>query len=230
MAGALIAAAAIAIVPSSAAAAAPAATRADGTPAAESVNSRAPRPPRLPADFSGRGRYIVPDLGVNVPFTWESRDGDSQMVAGGAQHPIWFTNLLYGGSLYTLTYKWPNIPLNSQKCSKIPGFTREALNQLLATSSFAGREILQRRQRRYVNHWRLSLVVGQTQPGLAIRLPFGQADFYVARGDRTRIWQVLHFGLQNLFDPDLDEWIRMRSFHHRPGEVELPSRCPPPTP
>jgi hypothetical protein len=147
------------------------------------------------------------------------------MVAGGARQPIWFTNLLHGGSLYTLTYKWPNIPLSSQDCSQIPGVTRGALNRLLATSSFAGREVLQGGQRRRVNHWRVSVVVGETQPGLAIRFPFGEADFYVARGDRTRIWQVLHFGLQNLYDPDLDEWIRMRSFHHRPGEVDLPDRC-----
>ena len=29
------------------------------------------------------------------------------MIAGGPRYPIWFTNLIYHGSLYTLTYKWP---------------------------------------------------------------------------------------------------------------------------
>ncbi|MGH3491375.1 MAG: hypothetical protein ACRDP8_26075 [Actinopolymorphaceae bacterium] len=50
------------------------------------------------------GRSIVRDLGIDVPFTWQGRDGDSQMVAGGPDHPIWFTNLIYHNTLYTLTY------------------------------------------------------------------------------------------------------------------------------
>src|SRR5579871_5518062 len=50
-----------------------------------------PRPPVLPANFQGRGRYIVADLGINVPFTWQGRNGDSQMIAGGPQYRIWFT-------------------------------------------------------------------------------------------------------------------------------------------
>jgi hypothetical protein len=199
-------------------------------PAAEAKRgsgARTPRVPRIPEDFSGRGRYIVSDLGVNVPFTWEGRDGNSQMVAGGNGHPIWFTNLIYENTLYTLTYKWPNIPPD-HPCGAIPGVNLDSLNQLLGTSHFVGREILQQRARRRVNHWRLSVVGGFTQPGEFPRFPIGQADIYAQRGNPSRIWQVLHFGFQNLFDPDLDEWIRMRSFRHRPGEVELPSRCPPP--
>jgi hypothetical protein len=38
-----------------------------------------PSPPRLPANFRGRGRFIVSDLGVNVPFSWEGNRGNSQM-------------------------------------------------------------------------------------------------------------------------------------------------------
>ncbi|MEU1645713.1 hypothetical protein ABZ422_06920 [Micromonospora zamorensis] len=40
---------------------------------------------------------------------------------------------------------------------------------------------------------------------------------------------MLQFGLQNLFDPELDEWFTMDTFEHRPGVVTLPDRCPPPT-
>ena len=29
-----------------------------------------PSPPKLPQNFRWKGRYIVPDLDVNVPFTW----------------------------------------------------------------------------------------------------------------------------------------------------------------
>jgi hypothetical protein len=226
-AGALIVLAATAPSPALAGSS-PGATPGGGPVSAEPARSHTPRPPRIPRDFRGRGRYIVRDLGVNVPFTWTGRDGDSQMVAGGARHPIWFTNLIYRDTLYTLTYKWPNIPLNSHPCSRIAGFSRGVFNRFLSTSHFVGREILQGRGRRYVNHWRVSAVGGDTTPGEVFRFPIGQADFYVARGDRTRIWQVLHFGFQNLFDPDLDEWIRMRSFRHRPGKVALPPRCPPP--
>lgn len=60
----------------------------------QDVSSRPPAP-RLPRDFRGRGRWIVRDLDITVPFTWEGKDGDSQMTAGGPQYPIWFTNLIY---------------------------------------------------------------------------------------------------------------------------------------
>ncbi|WP_275520333.1 hypothetical protein [Streptomyces qinglanensis] len=36
---------------------------------------------------------------------------------------------------------------------------------------------------------------------------------------------MLQFGVQNLHDPELDEWLVMNTFAHRPGEVELPRRC-----
>lgn len=42
----------------------------------------APTPPELPDDFSWTGRYLVPDLDVEVPFIWNGRDGDFQMTAG----------------------------------------------------------------------------------------------------------------------------------------------------
>ncbi|WP_369780543.1 hypothetical protein [Streptomyces sp. R33] len=44
--------------------------------------SPTPPPPRLPRNFRGKGKWIVQDLGITVPFTWEGRDGDSQMTAG----------------------------------------------------------------------------------------------------------------------------------------------------
>ncbi|MGO1539877.1 MAG: hypothetical protein ACTHW3_10970, partial [Leucobacter sp.] len=69
-----------------------------------------PDPPQIPEDFTWTGRYQVPDLGIEVPFTWHGQDGDFQMVAGGEDYPIHFTNLIYEGELYILTYEWPGIP------------------------------------------------------------------------------------------------------------------------
>jgi hypothetical protein len=227
-AGALIAAAAIAL--GAAVVSLPHTTRADAAVAAEPLRSRTPKVPRVPQNFRGRGRYVVRDLGVNVPLTWEGRGGDSQMTAGGPQYPIWFTNLIYQNNLYTLTYRWPTLPPD-QPCSRIPGFNVGTFNQLLGTSRFVGREIVRvANRRRDVNHWRMSVVLGPPEPGETIRIPIADADFYVQRGDPAKIWQVLHFGLQNLFDPALDEWIRMRTFQKRPGQVVLPAGCPAPTP
>jgi hypothetical protein len=188
-----------------------------------------PRPPQLPANFQGRGRYIVPDLHVNVPFSWQGRDGNSQMIAGGPQYRIWFTNLIYRNTLYTLTYKWPNIPLSPlNPCDKIENFSRQAFNNALKTSRFVGPEILQGNTNRHVDHWRLGVVIGSTKAGKEPRLPIALGDIYVDQGDPSQWWQVLQFGLQNLYDPDLDEWFTMSTFSHLPGKVTLPGRCPPP--
>jgi hypothetical protein len=37
-----------------------------------------------------------------------------------------------------------------------------------------------------------------------------------------RFWQVLQFGIQNLYDPEQDEWIRIDRIEDDPGAVELP--------
>ena len=187
---------------------------------------RPPRPPRLPQDFRGKGTWIVRDLGVTVPFTWEGRNGDSQMVAGGPQYPIWFTNLIYHGTLYTLTYKWPG--LTEHPCSQIPGFDLGRLNQAFRGARFVGREILQRNPDRYVNHWRVGAVLPKLPPGKFLRFPLALGDIYVDQNDRSTFWQVLQFGLQNLYDPELDEWLVMDTFEHKPGTVTLPRRCSPP--
>lgn len=206
------------------------ATSADGS---RPAHPREPRPPRLPTDFQGRGRYLVPDLGIDVPFTWDGRDGNSQMTAGGPEYPIWFTNLIYHNTLYTLTYKWPNIPLDPpQPCVKVPGFFNLHLfNEFLKTARFVGPEVLQGGRDRYVDHWRVGIVAGPTEPGnVPFRLPIALGDIYVDQGDPSQWWQGLQFGLQNLLDPQLDEWFRMATFDHRPGQVTLPARCPPPAP
>jgi hypothetical protein len=190
-----------------------------------------PSPPQLPANFQGQGRYIVSDLGINVPFTWTGSRGNSQMIAGGPQYPIWFTNLIYRNTLYTLTYKWPNIPLNPfRRCDKVGTFSRQDLNNGLRTARFVGAEILQGTPDRRVYHWRVGLVAGSTVPGNEWRFPLALADIYVDQKDPTQWWQVLQFGLQNLYDPSLDEWFTMASFNHRPGTVTLPRTCPPPGP
>ncbi|WP_046778296.1 hypothetical protein [Streptomyces yangpuensis] len=185
-----------------------------------------PPPPRLPRDFRGKGRWIVRDLDITVPFTWEGRDGDSQMTAGGPQYPIWFTNLIHRGTLYTLTYKWPG--LDEHPCSRVPGFTLEDLNQGFENARFVGRETLRRTPQRHVNHWRVGVVFPQLPPGNHPRVPLALGDIYVDENNRGTFWQVLQFGVQNLYDPELDEWLVMDTFEHRPGTVTLPRRCEPP--
>lgn len=191
--------------------------------AANRPDSPTPPPPRLPRDFRGKGTWIVRDLGITVPFTWEGNNGDNQMTAGGPQYPIWFTNLIYHNSLYTLTYKWPG--LTEHPCSRIPDFNLHQLNQALQGARFVGREILQGSPDRHVNHWRVGAVVPNLPPGKYLRLPLALGDIYVDQHDRGTFWQVLQFGIQNLYDPELDEWLDMRTFEHKPGTVTLPQRC-----
>jgi hypothetical protein len=145
------------------------------------------------------------------------------MIAGGPQYPIWWTNLIYHGSLYTLTYKWPG--LNEHPCSRIPGFTLDHLNQFLQGSRFVGREILQESPDRYVNHWRVGVVLPTLPSGNYLRFPVALGDIYVDQRDPSRFWQVLQFGVQNLYDPALDEWLVMKTFEHKAGTVTLPRLC-----
>ncbi|WP_433466175.1 hypothetical protein [Spirillospora sp. CA-128828] len=196
------------------------------TTAAKRTGNPTPPPPRLPRNFHGRGKWIVRDLGITVPFTWAGRNGDSQMVAGGPRYPIWFTNLIYRNSLYTLTYKWPG--LNDHECSRIPGFNLDTLNQKLRTARFVGPEVLQRNPQRQVNHWRVGVVVPQLPPGKFLRFPLALGDIYIDQRNPATFWQVLQFGVQNLYDPELDEWLVMNTFEHTPGRVTLPDRCPRP--
>jgi hypothetical protein len=58
------------------------ATAADGSVNAERARASHPPPPRLPANFRARGRWVVRSLGITVPFTWRSENGNSRMVAG----------------------------------------------------------------------------------------------------------------------------------------------------
>lgn len=183
-------------------------------------------PPRLPRDFRGSGRYLVPDLGVNVPFTWRGSGGNSEMIAGGPGDPIYFINLILGNSLYTITYTWPGVTIHP--CSRIPGFNLDQLNAIFRGAAYVGPEILNRNRPRYVNHFRLASALPQGPPGLFPRIPFAEADIYVDERDPTTFWRILHFGFQNLYDPNLDEWIQMHTFKHTAGAVTLPPTCQPP--
>jgi hypothetical protein len=188
--------------------------------------STTPPRPRLPANFRGTGRWIVADLGMNVPFSWQSRNGNSQMIAGGPRYRIWFTNLIYDNTLYTVTYKWPKLRLDPDRtCDKVGSFSLRDFNNLLRTARFVGPEILQGTPDRYVDHWRVGIVLGQTRPGPAIRAPFALGDVYVDQTDPSEWWQGLQFGFQNLYDPQLDEWFTMTTFSQRPGTVTLPRTC-----
>jgi hypothetical protein len=95
-----------------------------------------PRPPQLARNFSWTGRYEVPDLGVEVPFTWNGNDGNLQMIAGGESSQIHFTNLVYDGTLYTLTYKWPDV--ERRPCSPLGPFTLNDLNKALENARLSG--------------------------------------------------------------------------------------------
>jgi hypothetical protein len=97
---------------------------------------------------------------VNVPFTWRGSDGNSQMIAGGPSYPIYFTNLIFGGSLYTITYRWPGVTVHA--CSRIRGFT---LNQIFRGAAYVGPEILNWNRPRYVNHFRLASAIPEGPPG-----------------------------------------------------------------
>lgn len=61
----------------------------------ESTIYSRPPPPRLPRNFAWSGHYYVPDLNLNVPFTWNGNNGNIQMTAGSIDYPIWFTD--HGG-------------------------------------------------------------------------------------------------------------------------------------
>jgi hypothetical protein len=224
--------------------------------AAETVPSH-PSPPQLPANFDWVGRYIVPDMNVDVPFTWVGRNGASQMTAGGDHDPIHFTNVIIHGHLYTLTYRWRGIPDNVLNvCHDAGAYSLATYNRWLRTSAFVGPEILGGSPPRAVNHFRAVIVeqpfgaqggqesllppVGATpnlvppasgtattttQPGLPFRFPVMEADFYVARSNSQRFVKVLHFGWQNYYDRNMDEWISVEHFSSRPGNVVLPTEC-----
>ncbi len=201
-----------------------------GSAALVGAAGTSPPPPKLPNDFTWTGRYLVPDLDVDVPFTWTGKDGSTQMIAGGDDDPIHFTNVIDGGQLYTLTYKWPGI--DRRPCSPIGPFTVADLNKGLAGARFVGPEILEQPTRRRVNHFRASVVVevpAEILPPIEgvgpLRLPLMAGDIYTDRRDPQKFWQVLQFGIQNLYDPDQDEWIVIDRISRRPGKVELPEEC-----
>jgi hypothetical protein len=63
-------------------------------------------------------------------------------------------------------------------------------------------------------------------PGIPdLRLPLMSGDIYVDRNNPTEFWQVLQFGIQNLYDPEQDEWIRIDEIEKAAGDVELPDEC-----
>jgi hypothetical protein len=196
-----------------------------------------PYPPKLPTNFKWSGRYIVPNLvdpatgnsRINVSFTWHGNNGDVQMIAGSMDDPIYFTNFIYNNKLYTYTFKWPGLqpellpPL--EPCNPIRDLSIDELNAFLATSYIVGPEILLGATDRNVNHFRLSIVEPRLPPGLYPRLPISLGDIYVDEDNSCKIWQLLHFGLQNIYAPGLDEWIKITSMQDCPGEIIIPDAC-----
>jgi hypothetical protein len=75
-----------------------------------------------------------------------------------------------------------------------------------------------------VNHWRVG--VGFRKSKERLDAPIMLGDVYVDHDDPGRIRKILHFGLQNLYDPAKDEWIVMDTFsRRRAGQVTLPGAC-----
>lgn len=204
-----------------------------GTSASEAASTKraaTPPPPKIPRNFQWTGRYFVPDLDAEVPFTWNGKNGNFQMIAGNESSAIHFTNLIYNGNLYTLTYKWPGVPRNP--CSNVGPFTLDDLNKGLESSRFVGAETLHDKKTREVNHFRAGVVyepgpdVIPAIPGVPqVRIPIMSGDLYVDRKDPTKVWKVLQFGLQNLYDKNLDEWIVIDSSKASAGKVTLPDEC-----
>lgn len=197
---------------------------------AAATSDPSPPPPQIPRNFQWTGRYLVPDLDADVPFTWNGKDGNFQMIAGDEDSPIHFTNLIYDGHLYTLTYKWPGVPRNP--CSDVGPFTLDDLNTGLESSRFVGPETLEGAKPRKVNHFRAGVVwepgpeVVPAIPGVPqVRIPIMSGDLYVDRKDPTKLWKVLQFGLQNLYDANLDEWIVIDHSKPSAGKVVLPDEC-----
>jgi len=153
------------------------------------------------------------------------------MIAGSERDPIYFTNLIYDDHLYTYTYKWPGLqeeflpPL--EPCGPLFEFSLDDLNAFLSTSQYVGAEILEINpcQRAHVHHFRVGIVLPHAPPGFYIRFPILSADIYVDQKDSSKIWKVLHFGLQNIYDPDLDEWIVINNFDQCSKEPKLPAAC-----
>ena len=201
-----------------------------------------PDTPRIPNNFIARGRYLVPDLDVDVPFSWQARNGDVVMIAGSSnpKDPIHFENLIYTDSfgetdLYTITYKWPEPIPTPGECSKIrigdKGIDLHSVNEFFSTASYVGREFIFDKWRPVkVDHFRATLVIPVSIQELPphpfiFRFPILEADLYVDPGDPRLFRKVLHFGLQNLFDEHLDEWFTLDTFQLRPGRVTLPVEC-----
>lgn len=154
-----------------------------------------------------------------------------QMLAGGGvNEPIHFTNILFDGELYTLTYKWfDTLPPDNDECVCLGRLTLETLNACLDTSRLVGPEVLINGVvRRRINHYRVGVLLGNSEnTAPAFRAPIMEGDFYVDPKNPSKFWKLLHFGWQNLLDPALDEWITLKDFKYTAGQVSLPTECKP---
>lgn len=188
-----------------------------------------PPPPQIPQDFQWRGRYFVKDLGYDVSFSWQGNDGDLQMIAGGDNEQIHFTNLIFQNNLYTVTYKWPGIVDSPEdaECVCLGQLPLATLNRCLASSRFVGEEQLIGDKPPRVNHFRVGVVFGFASTAPAARLAIMEGDIYVEPHNSSRIRKMLHYGYQNVLDPALDEWLRIDKIKNKPGEITLPPECSP---
>ncbi len=92
-----------------------------------------------------------------------------------------------------------------EPCEPVP-FTLDMLNAYLAANArFVGVERVGCPPRR-VHHFRVGVVLPRCPSGAYLRLPIALADIYVDSRNPSVFRQVLQFGLQNLYDPELDEW------------------------
>lgn len=187
-------------------------------------------PPQIPRNFQWEGRWIVSDLGVDVHFTWQGNDGNLQMIAGSDAEEIHFTNLIYNGFLYTLTYKWPGVvPPNCPECVCLGRLTLDELNLCLQSSRYVDTVMLMNNgtetRRQFAHHFRVAVVVPVAPPPNPFTFAVMEGDFFVDRNDSSKVWKLQHFGYQNVLDPALDEWMEIDRFSDTPGNVTLPLSC-----
>ncbi|MGO1539691.1 MAG: hypothetical protein ACTHZ9_05675 [Leucobacter sp.] len=68
-------------------------------------------------------------------------------------------------------------------------------------------------------------LLGEATDELPLRIPLMAGDIYSDVDNPERLHQLLRFGMQNLYDPNLDEWIFIDNAIDEPGEVALPAEC-----
>ena len=200
-----------------------------GPRTSERARPQDPAPPRLPANFRARGRWVVRSLGITVPVHLAQRERQQPDGRRGQALP----DLVCEPDL-----PQPALHAHLQVARGRRPPLRPGPGLLHPEHAQRGpARIAVRRPRGPAGQTRTaaSTTGGSASscprlpPGNHLRFPIALADVYVGQGNRSRWWQLLQFGFQNLLDPELDEWGMLDRFRLEPAPVSLPNRCPPPS-